>query len=58
MAKRKQTQQDATIRNVRASNRRDGKLAARVKSLEMALAALNAEVDRVKHAIRSAGSSL
>lgn len=57
MAKRRKAQ-DATIRNVKASKRRDGKLTARVKTLEGSLEELAAEVARIRHSIRSLSSSL
>jgi hypothetical protein len=53
MAKQKRSQTDATIRNVRASKRRDETLAARVKRLEAAGKETDRKIDELVHSLRS-----
>jgi hypothetical protein len=51
MAKR--TQQDATLRNVRASKRRDVSIGARVKRLEAAQRETDRKIGELVHGLRS-----
>lgn len=53
MAKRKRSQTDATIRNVRASKRRDESLGARVKRLEAAGKETDRKIAELVHGLRS-----
>jgi len=53
MAKRKKSRQDATIRNVRASKRRDENLHARIQGLEARIAELERKQGELLHGIRS-----
>lgn len=52
MAK-KRSRQDATIRNVRASKRRDTTLAARVHNLEARQRETDRKLDEIVHGLRS-----
>jgi uncharacterized protein YceH (UPF0502 family) len=47
----KATKQDATIRNVRASQRRDDALAARVAALEVEVEQLTGRVDALENEV-------
>jgi uncharacterized protein Yka (UPF0111/DUF47 family) len=53
MAK-KRSQQDATIRNVRASKRRDESITARIKRLEEKADGIERTLRELLHGIRSA----
>lgn len=53
MAKKKRSRQDATLRNVRASKRRDDTLAARVGRLEAAQKETDRQVGELVHGLRS-----
>ncbi len=54
MAKqRKRSQQDATIRNVRASNRRDASITSRITGIEARLEDLERKFRELVHGLRS-----
>jgi len=53
MAKQKRSQQDATLRNVRASKRRDESIGARIKRLEAKADEIERTLRELLHGIRS-----
>lgn len=53
MAAKKRSRQDATLRNVRASKRRDATLGAKAKGLEERIAELERKLGELVHAFRS-----
>lgn len=53
MAKRKRKAADATIRNVRASNRRDAAIGSRLAGAESRVAELERKLGELIHALRA-----